>query len=109
MAVAATLPHALAPARNRQRLIESLSGSAFAFPAFLLLVLTNLVPLVVLLYLSFTDFELGALDSHFLGLDNFRKALAAFQQTNNLAPSGKLDADTWNALLSENTDPPLTS
>jgi lipoprotein-anchoring transpeptidase ErfK/SrfK len=41
--------------------------------------------------------------------DNFRKALAAFQQTNNLAPSGKLDADTWNALLSENTDPPLTS
>jgi lipoprotein-anchoring transpeptidase ErfK/SrfK len=41
--------------------------------------------------------------------DNFRKALAAFQQTNNLAPSGKLDADTWNALLSDNADPPLTS
>ena len=75
MAVAATLPHVVAPARNRQRLIESVAGSAFAFPAFLLLVLTNLVPLVVLLYLSFTDFELGALDSHFLGLDNFRKAL----------------------------------
>jgi hypothetical protein len=41
--------------------------------------------------------------------DNFRKALAAFQQTKNLAASGKLDADTWNALLSDNTDPPLTS
>ena len=41
--------------------------------------------------------------------DNFRKALMAFQQANNLAVSGKLDADTWNALLSDNTDPPLTS
>ena len=41
--------------------------------------------------------------------DNFRKALAAFQQRKNLPASGKLDADTWNALLSDNTDPPLTS
>jgi lipoprotein-anchoring transpeptidase ErfK/SrfK len=41
--------------------------------------------------------------------DNFRKALAAFQQTNNLAASGNIDADTWNALLSDNADPPLTS
>jgi Putative peptidoglycan binding domain len=41
--------------------------------------------------------------------DNFRKALAAFQQARNLAASGRLDADTWNALLSDNTDPPLTS
>jgi lipoprotein-anchoring transpeptidase ErfK/SrfK len=39
--------------------------------------------------------------------DNFRKALAAFQQAKNFAASGKLDADTWNALLSDNTDPPL--
>jgi lipoprotein-anchoring transpeptidase ErfK/SrfK len=39
----------------------------------------------------------------------FRKALAAFQQAGNLAASGKLNADTWNALLSDNTDPPLTS
>jgi hypothetical protein len=33
------------------------------------------VPLLVLLYLSFTDYQLGALDTRFLGLDNFRKAL----------------------------------
>jgi peptidoglycan hydrolase-like protein with peptidoglycan-binding domain len=41
--------------------------------------------------------------------DNFRKALAAFQQAKNFAASGKLDASTWNALISDNTDPPLTS
>jgi peptidoglycan hydrolase-like protein with peptidoglycan-binding domain len=41
--------------------------------------------------------------------DNFRKALAAFQQAKNRAASGKLDADTWNALFSDNTDPPLMS
>jgi multiple sugar transport system permease protein len=64
-----------APRRNRQRLIESLAGSGFALPAFFLLLLTNLVPLAALLYLSFTNYELGALDTRFLGLDNFHKAL----------------------------------
>jgi multiple sugar transport system permease protein len=62
--------------RDRQRLIEKLAGCGFALPAFLLLLLTNIVPLGVLLYLSFTDYQLGALDTHFLGLDNFRKAMS---------------------------------
>ena len=76
MAVAATLPSpTAAKSGNRQRFIESVAGASFAFPALLLLVLTNLVPLVVLLYLSFTNFELGALDTQFLGLANFRKVL----------------------------------
>jgi len=72
----AALPLA-APARprDRQRLVEKLAGCGFAFPAFLLLLLTNLVPLGVLVYLSFTDYTLGALDTRFLGLQNFSKAL----------------------------------
>ena len=65
-----------APRRHRQRLIESIAGTGFALPAFMLLLLTNLVPLAALLYLSFTNYELGAIDTRLLGLANFQKALA---------------------------------
>jgi lipoprotein-anchoring transpeptidase ErfK/SrfK len=51
-------------------------------------------------------FSPGAIDGS--DGDNFRKALAAFQQANNLS-SGKIDADTWNALVAQNNAPPLTS
>ena len=63
-AIAASAP---VMSRNRQRLIETLAGCGFAFPAFLLLLLINIVPLLVLVYLSFTNYELGALDTRFLG------------------------------------------
>jgi lipoprotein-anchoring transpeptidase ErfK/SrfK len=53
------------------------------------------------------DFSPGEIDGR--DGDNFHKALAAFQQANNLAASGKIDADTWNALVQGNTAPPLTS
>jgi multiple sugar transport system permease protein len=62
--------------RDRQRFMEALAGYGFALPAFLLLLLTNLVPLAVLGWLSFTNYELGAIDIDFLGLKNFTKALA---------------------------------
>ena len=76
MTAAATLAAPVpVPRRNRQRLIESVAGCGFAVPAFILLLLTNLVPLAALLYLSFTNYELGAIDTRFLGLDNFHKAL----------------------------------
>ena len=51
-------------------------GLGFAFPALLLLVLTNIIPLLMLFYLSFTDYELGALDTKIVGLKNFSKAMS---------------------------------
>src|SRR5579863_9058898 len=40
--------------------------------------------------------------------DNYRSALRAFQQANNLRDSGKLDAETWTALtLSRSAEPVL--
>jgi len=60
---------------GRQRWIEALVGAGFALPALVLLLLTILAPLAVLVWLSFTDYELGAIDLGFVGLKNFQDAL----------------------------------
>jgi hypothetical protein len=39
--------------------------------------------------------------------ENFRKALATFQQTQELDPTGKIDSDTWNALAPASSAPVL--
>lgn len=54
---------------------EKLAGMGLAFPATLLLVLTSLAPLVVLVVMSFTDYDLGNLGFKFIGLGNFGKVL----------------------------------
>jgi multiple sugar transport system permease protein len=64
-----------APSAKRQQWIEALAGIGFATPAFVLLLLTNLAPLAALAFLSFTNYELGALDFSWLGLTNFTAAL----------------------------------
>lgn len=58
----------------RQASIERRTGLAFISPAMLLFLLTSLAPLAVLLGLSFTDYELGAIDTKGVGTANFAKA-----------------------------------
>lgn len=49
---------------------------AFVAPAAVLLTLLMVLPLFVVLYLSFTDYTLAAVDHKFVGLGNFAKAFA---------------------------------
>ncbi|MCT7374110.1 carbohydrate ABC transporter permease [Chelativorans salis] len=65
------MPTALPSARR-----ELFSGLLFSAPAFILLSLIHIVPLLTLIALSFTDYELGALDVRWLGLDNFARAFS---------------------------------
>jgi lipoprotein-anchoring transpeptidase ErfK/SrfK len=51
------------------------------------------------------SFSPGAIDAK--PGENFNKALAAFQQTQGLAPSGKLDPDTWQRLAGNDDVPAL--
>lgn len=71
----AAAPCTAAPTARRQQWIEALAGMGFAMPAFVLLVLTNLAPLAALAFLSFTNYELAALDFSWVGLTNFTAAL----------------------------------
>jgi multiple sugar transport system permease protein len=66
----------IAAARPRFRLSEGALGSMFAAPALLLICALILAPLVCLLALSLTDYEIGAVNVRWLGLANFEKALA---------------------------------
>lgn len=72
----ATLEAVARRASRHREWIEKLTGIGLALPATLLLLLTSLVPLAVLIVLSFTDYDLGNVDLRFIGLANFDKALA---------------------------------
>ncbi len=75
MTLAHTSPTGFASAARRRHAIERITGAGFALPAFVLLLLTTLAPLAVLLWLSFTNYELGGVDMEWVGLANFQKAL----------------------------------
>ena len=53
----------------------AIRGLSFAAPATFLLVATYIIPMIVLVGFSVTDYRLGALSTRFIGLDNFAKAV----------------------------------
>ena len=61
-------------AHLRQQRIERWTALGFTTPALVLFLLTGLLPLVVLFWLSFTDYELGAIEVRRLGFANFTRA-----------------------------------
>jgi multiple sugar transport system permease protein len=68
---ARSLPKALRMRRRR----EAATGVLFVAAAVLLLLATVLAPVAILIVLSFTDYELGAVAFGWIGLENFEKAL----------------------------------
>lgn len=63
-------------ARLRQARIERWTGIGFVTPALAFFLLTGLAPLAVLLGLSVTDYEFGAVEMRAVGAANFTKAMA---------------------------------
>lgn len=59
-----------------RRMSEALNGIALAIPAALLLLTTIIAPLIILLVLAFTDYELGSIEVNWIGFKNFEKALS---------------------------------
>jgi multiple sugar transport system permease protein len=59
-----------------RRLREALNGATFTAPAALLLLATVIAPVLILIALAFTDYELGAVDIRWVGLHNFERALS---------------------------------
>jgi lipoprotein-anchoring transpeptidase ErfK/SrfK len=53
-------------------------------------------------WLDRAGFSPGEIDAH--GGENFDKALRAYQQANQLEPTGKLDEPTWNALAKSSSE-----
>lgn len=69
-------PPSIRHVRWRRSVRTALTGIAFALPALVLIVGLVVVPVGLLLLMSFTDFEIGAVKTRWLGWDNFARAMS---------------------------------
>lgn len=77
MSATTFVPIAAPTARRRRRMSRGTATALlFAAPAAILLVAIYVLPMIVLAGFSVTDYRLGALTTHFVGLDNFSHAFA---------------------------------
>ena len=67
---------AVTSSRLSRRLRETLAGLSFAAPAAILMLATVLAPLAILVVLSLTDYEIGAIGVRWLGIENYTRAFA---------------------------------
>lgn len=59
-----------------QQRAEALAGYAFATPALILIVVLLILPIIMVLGMSLTDYQLGAVDWSFIGLKNYEALLS---------------------------------
>lgn len=65
----------LSASRAVQRRVEARAAYAFATPALVLILALLLVPIAVVIGLSFTDYQLGAIEWSWIGLGNYERML----------------------------------
>jgi multiple sugar transport system permease protein len=80
---------------------ERMVRSAFLWPAILVLLFVSIFPLVVSLYLSFSDVELvrGGFNIHWIGLDNFRELFSGSQKSEFLGVSRSPTPFGWLVIV----------
>jgi multiple sugar transport system permease protein len=77
--MAASTAEAMSEARPRKSSTArrmARRGLLFVAPAVLLMLAIYIIPMLVLAVFSVTDYQLGAMSTSFVGLDNFRKAFS---------------------------------
>lgn len=84
MSLALDVPMDEAPARKEKGVSYAAFAYLFSAPAFLLLLATVLVPILLVLAISLTDYRLGHISLQFIGLGNYQRLLS--------------DPFFWNAL-----------
>ena len=80
---------------------ERLAGNVFVLPAVLIVLFLSVFPLIISLYLSFSQlrFVSGGFEINFVGLNNFRKLLTGSQQSHFVGVMADITPVGWTILF----------